>query len=135
MKVILQYWTSTLWGLVIFVLSTMSLKDTGAEKLFDFPHMDKLVHFGFYALLAVLMLFDHTKNKAPKFNHFITAFTICLVYGGMIEILQGSVFTDRSTELLDFIANTTGALIGCTFYMLLVKLNIINKYFKSRPKV
>jgi len=134
MKNLLQYWKSAVWSIIIFVLSTMPLKDTGAEKLFDFPHMDKLVHFGFYSLLAVLMLFDHTKTRIPKFNHFITAFTVCLVYGGMIEILQGSVFVERSTEMLDFVANTTGALIGCTFYLLLVKLNIINKYFKSRPK-
>lgn len=116
MKLLLQYWKTIIWAVIIFVLSTMSMKDTGAEKLFYFEHMDKVVHFTFYSVLSLFIIFDHLKTKKITINFYLITFTFCIVYGGVIELLQGSVFADRSTDILDFLANSTGALIGCLMY-------------------
>jgi glycopeptide antibiotics resistance protein len=36
----------------------------------------------------------------------------CITYGGSLEIMQYYIFSERSGDILDFIANSTGCLIG-----------------------
>ena len=36
----------------------------------------------------------------------------CVAYGGMLEVMQATVFSQRSGDWLDFIANSFGCIMG-----------------------
>lgn len=40
----------------------------------------------------------------------------CIAYGGMLEIMQATVFSQRSGDWLDFIANSFGCCMGLWFF-------------------
>jgi VanZ family protein len=43
---------------------------------------------------------------------------IVAFYGGLIEILQETVFINRSADIMDFLADVIGGLAGLTIYYL-----------------
>ncbi len=51
------------------------------------------------------------------FDHaVIFTLVFSISYGGILELLQGAVFEDRSADVYDFIANTFGAIVGVMLY-------------------
>ena len=40
----------------------------------------------------------------------------CVAYGGLLEVMQATVFSQRSGDWFDFIANTFGCLMGFWFF-------------------
>jgi len=58
-------------------------------------------------------------NQSPK----TIAFFICVAYGGLMEIMQGTLFIERNADIFDFIANS----FGCT--MAVVMYNWMEKKF------
>ncbi len=42
---------------------------------------------------------------------------LCVAYGGLLEIMQATVFSNRSGDWLDFIANSFGCLLGFWFFI------------------
>jgi len=40
----------------------------------------------------------------------------CIVYGGLIELYQGFILTNRVADWTDFIANAIGTFIGWALY-------------------
>jgi VanZ family protein len=88
----------------------------------DVPNMpaniawDKLAHFGMFFVLSGVSLFFYYKlhNGKPKMSRCIFwGFIVPVIYGGVIELLQKYLFTSRSAEWGDFVANMLGALFGC----------------------
>ena len=113
MKQYFKYnWPSILWAAFIFVICMMPHRHIPRITI---PHFDKVVHTGIYAVLACLMYlgwlsqgsFDWLRRKT-----FVKVLLVCMVYGLLIEILQGVLTTDRSFELLDELADSVGALMG-----------------------
>ena len=47
------------------------------------------------------------------------ALCVSIPYGGMVEIIQGTEFISRSTELSDFIANSIGSVIGVILFFMI----------------
>lgn len=74
---------------------------------------DKIFHFLAYFVLAFLWAFaffynyNFKKTKSIKY-----AFVISVVFGIIIEVLQGAVTVARSFDLYDMLANTFGALLA-----------------------
>lgn len=106
------------WMITITVLSLVSFEDDLAPDI-EIPYPDKVVHFSFYFIAAVLgMLFIHAQNlqflSARK--RTLILLSGLLIYGIIIEVLQQNLTTYRSGEILDVLANSIGALLG-TFLM------------------
>lgn len=61
---------------------------------------------------------------------------VSILYGGMIEIIQGTEFVSRSTEFSDFISNSVGSFIGWILFLIIYgppkNFKTWNK--RSRPK-
>lgn len=111
-------------------LTTLSLfsfsdLDTGTVRI---PYADKITHFGFYFIFAVLaaMVFrERTRGQIPLKKALIWTLLTAFFYGILIEGLQYTVTVDRMAEWGDVLANTIGAFAG----VLLIKW-----YFsKERP--
>ena len=88
---------------LLALITAVSLQPgTGAAPLF--PHIDKLEHFAAYFAVAALAL--------PACRNAFLAFAFAALWGAGVELLQGTVATDRDASLLDAAANTAGALAG-----------------------
>lgn len=70
------------------------------------PHMDKVLHLLVYAVLAALV-----SLAWPRLSK-INIFWICTVFGGLVELAQGFLTTDRTASLMDGLANSLGAAMG-----------------------
>lgn len=101
------------WTLVIAVLCLVSFKKLPSVKLHD---ADKYVHAIFHCVFTLLW-FMYIRNVAskPLFRVFLGS----LLYGGLIEILQGVLTTTRKADLEDVAANTFGALVAVTILLIL----------------
>ncbi len=94
---------------------------------FNIPYADKLVHFTFYFVglilgsLYVLQLKDGQQVILRKI--VILAF-ILVLFGIIIEVIQGKLTVNRSGEVFDALANTTGVIMGF--------IVIFNRFYKQR---
>ena len=95
-----------IWTLLIAFLCLFSLKKFptleigGGDK---YGHV--VLHFGFTILW---FLYCQSKSKIPQL--VLKIVIVSVVYGAFLEIMQGLFTATRKTEMLDVVANTTGAL-------------------------
>lgn len=113
-----------LWALLIFVLCSIPGKDIPHVSYLELLEFDKFIHaFLFFILVLLTVRGLKLQKKFPNISKLamITAVTASVLYGGLLEIMQGMFFDGRSTDIYDFIANTFGCLLATLFYSRLEK--------------
>lgn len=70
------------------------------------PHLDKLMHLGVYACLAIGIALAWPKISKMKI------FWTCVVFGALMELGQGFIGFGRVASLFDGFANSLGAALG-----------------------
>lgn len=122
MKSFLKYnWPSIAWAAFILVLCLMPGKDLPSVSIFE---ADKIGHFTVYTVLAFLMWYGWRKQTAFAWlqtNAFVKILLITAVYGFAVEIMQETFTADRHFDLLDALANSTGAVAGSLISVKLLK--------------
>ena len=101
------------WTLVIFALCSMPGKAIPKISWLELLSFDKLVHAGIFFVEQVLLI-HALYNFSKTFRYLALAF--CVAYGGALELMQTYCFSERSGDILDFIANGTGAVLGLLLY-------------------
>ena len=99
-----------LWAII-----ATGLCGTNGKSLphFDFSSLiriDKIAHLFLFGTETYLIAIASKKNN-KNISHFkiiFPAFIIGTIFGIMIEILQATVFVNRSFDYLDMLANTIG---------------------------
>ena len=76
---------------------------------------DKWVHAGIFFILVSLLSLGVLIHKQSALLIIVFCF-LCIVYGGLLEIMQAKLFSQRSADWQDFVANTFGCLMAFTFY-------------------
>jgi len=112
---------SLIWAILILILSSIPGGSLPKSSLFlNIPHLDKIIHAGLYLPLAFFIVaeFDLSKRAVVRLAGPFLTMLIVSFYGGLIEILQGSLFSNRSADIVDFLADVIGGLIGLTIYFL-----------------
>ncbi|WP_299155923.1 VanZ family protein [uncultured Tenacibaculum sp.] len=107
--------------IAIFVttsIAILSLIKVGPQPI-QINNLDKYEHLLAYFVLSFFWLLA---LKKAKINDFIIVFC-CVIYGIIIEVLQVTITSYRSGDVLDIIANTTGILIAYIIYFLFFKKN------------
>jgi len=131
MKVFLKYQRLTvLWALFVFILCDINLGHVGESHLF-FPGFDKLVHCGFFFMVVVLMCNGYIRQQNDNdlsYKAAAVVTVIAILYGGLIEILQATVFTWRTGSWDDLFADAVGA--GMAIFSILVTIGAV-KYVKK----
>ncbi|GBU08692.1 hypothetical protein AwDysgo_20230 [Bacteroidales bacterium] len=87
------------------------------------PHLDKIIHFGIYFVLSLLMYAELTrffKRSVHRSSIFIMAWVIPLIYSGLVELIQEYFSATRTGDWLDFLANAAGASMG---YIVCLQIN------------
>ena len=103
-------------ALCIFIYWQSSYPGIISEPLF--PYDDKVLHFGAYALLAILtargLIAEKPFWSLTKIKTIAILFA-CL-YGLSDEIHQAFV-PSRCASISDFLADCAGSITGCLFYL------------------
>ena len=123
---------SMLWALIILILCGMPGKDVPHISFLELLNFDKFVHAGIFFVLLLLSLRGfllQTRFVGLQRSARIAAFVLCVAYGGSLEILQGIIFIDRSSDIYDFIANTFGCSIGLLLYDKM-EIKFLSKFIK-----
>jgi len=116
LKQIYKYKFTLITTVIILILSLMSSSEVPSTKLWDFKGIDKWVHLTMYLGLSSIYFTEKNWKKQKKSKEIITSYNIfpifiLIIMGGIIELIQ-PILANRSCELMDFIANTTGILLG-----------------------
>lgn len=88
--------------------SLISAASFEAMEGFKLPHKDKYVHFIFYFVFSLLWFLCLDKGSRRGRLRLII-FSVAVVYGLVMEVLQGVIATGRSADLADAAVNTMGS--------------------------
>jgi VanZ family protein len=117
-KLLLKYslFVAIVWTLIIFVLCCTPGQYIPTTDWLELLSFDKFVHASIFFTLAVLWLVYLFKLNKLSITLIVLVLLLCIAYGGLLEIMQATVFSHRSGDWLDFIANTFGCLMGLWFF-------------------
>ena len=120
-----------LWGFLLISLSLMP-GGQGNVLLFGIPHIDKIGHFGIYAIWCFLILYAWRGNsQLSEMKRIRLTFLFATLAGVMLEFGQATITMGRSFEVTDMIANAAGALAGVTGWRLVSGNDLIKGSSKS----
>jgi VanZ family protein len=100
-----------IWTAVIVILSGLSGNTVKKIMVVDFFGIDKLGHLIMYGILTWLWILA-LKTITSKKRSIYFALTISIFIGLLMEIGQKYIFTGRSFEYDDMMANTIGSLLS-----------------------
>ena len=100
-----------IWTITIAVLCLESSSDLPSVKVIG---IDKIVHVTFHFVFVNLWyLFFVNNNFTKYFSNLVTkTFFLSLTYGVLIEIAQQLFTKTRQADILDVLANITGAILA-----------------------
>ncbi len=105
---------SVLWTILIFVGCSLPGKDLPPVSMFD--HFDKVVHFVFFFVFALLWLGVFVEPKqAYRWQHVVWVLVTSLGYGLLLEYYQLFFVAGRSWDVWDAVADGIGGLLGGLF--------------------
>ena len=96
------------WTVFVVVASLVSFNSVPKVKVVG---SDKVVHFLFY-LVFVIFWSLAKKQSYFKINYSLLIVVIAIVFGIIIEILQGVLTKTRQADFYDVVANSLGAIVG-----------------------
>ncbi len=107
------------WALFIMILCGIPGRDIPHFSFLEILSFDKWVHAGVFFILTILAVRGFRMQKrfhALKTHAIVIALLLCISYGGILEILQGTLFAERSADIYDFIANSFGCILAVLLY-------------------
>ncbi len=110
------------WALIILFLC--GINGSSLPKIdFNFTFgIDKLAHIFLFGMEAWLLFKASIKSaKKTVLQYALQAAAISSLYGVLIEILQGTIFVQRTFDFEDMLANAIGAALTIPLALLLVK--------------
>src|SRR5690242_14174949 len=115
-------WPALLWALFVLILCGIPGQQLPQVNFWKWLKPDKLVHLFLFGVLCYLLIKGFMKLESGNFpgaNPKLWAVLLSTAYGVLIEILQATVFVDRTGDVRDAIANGIGALLGmwCFSYL------------------
>ena len=103
-----------LWALFILIICNANLGKVGHSPLF-FAGFDKITHCGLFFVFVIFYaseLIRKHKTDVLSYKYMLLVFAMAVLFGGLIEILQLTIFTWRSGEWNDFFADMIGISMG-----------------------
>ena len=112
-----------LWAILATFLCGTNGHNIRQFSFTDLFGIDKLAHMLLFGTETFLIAIATQKldDYKSSFQIILPAFLIGTVFGIIIEILQATLFTNRSFDYLDMLANTIGCALA--WLILIWKLN------------
>jgi len=115
-----------LWAAIILFLSAFSGDKIPRVDFIKIPNFDKFVHFSLYYVFSILLISGGNQNKKQGWvtlNSIKWAALVAITYGLFIELLQHLLFTSRSADFLDIVANVIGFVMATLSYKLVNQIS------------
>ena len=113
-----------LWALFILFACGANPGTLAQLRLEDLFGYDKPIHAFLFGMLAWLGIKANLSNSNFSVKKLITTWCFAAaIYGAFIELLQKFIFTGRSYDYFDMLANTLGCLI--VYFIALKKFNYV----------
>jgi len=103
------------WSVTILVLYGIPGSSIPEVDFWSRIGPDKVAHsLVFLVLMCSLSfsIFKQEKSPAIRRKTIRNSALICLAYGTSLELVQGFFFQERTTDILDMMANAVGVLLG-----------------------
>jgi len=103
------------WTLLILLVCLMPGDNLPSSSFLSFKGADKLIHFGLYLVLLILVgkgLVNYFKPSYSSNRIIVIAFLYCLFLGIGIEFIQSVFVAGRLGDFFDVLANAIGSSIG-----------------------
>lgn len=100
-----------LWALIIFLLCATPGQYIPSTTWLELLSFDKWVHASVFFVLTILCFIAAQKFPTKKFLPYLFII-LCILYGGLLEVMQAKCFANRSADWYDFTANTFGCLMA-----------------------
>ncbi|MCD6018975.1 MAG: VanZ family protein [Bacteroidetes bacterium] len=117
-KLLLKYslFFAIAWTIIIFILCCTPGRYIPTTNWLELLSFDKFVHAGIFFILVCLWLIYLAQSAGISHTGTILTIVLSTSYGGLLEVMQATVFSQRSGDWLDFIANSFGCLTGLWFF-------------------
>jgi VanZ family protein len=111
----------------IGIITILSLVRFSSVPNIDVPNIDKYVHVFFYFVLTLCLYyyFNNAMNGLKR-KIFFACF-MAIIYGIVIEVLQGVLTNYRQPDFFDVLANALGSLLAGLMILLYEKMLNLNK--------
>jgi VanZ family protein len=116
--------TAILWALTLLVLSLIPGRMMPDLFFWQLIRFDRVAHMVAFAILVFKLAMGFYKQhsfRSLRYHALQMAFIFSLAYGGLLELLQGLLLTDRHPDMFDFIANAIGCITGAGLFHALFK--------------
>ncbi len=119
-----------LYWIILFTATHIPLKKGTIPQGTDVP-----LHFIAYAGLTFLLTWWLSlKWDRLTLKHLILILVGVSLFGALDELLQGIPVLQREPSIKDWIADTTGALLGMILFLIVSKpLHRISNHFQQKP--
>lgn len=120
------FWAALTWtGLIVFFCLIKS-SDIPAIQI---TNLDKVVHSFFHLVFTSLWFFFFKKqiNSLAIFKPLVVSFMLSIFFGIAIEIAQALFTTTRKGDLVDVLANLSGAILAVCIILFFNKYTNFNK--------
>lgn len=111
--------------ILTIVITTGSLISYNRNPVIATHISDKSVHVFGYFLLALSWLLTY-KFKAKQLKISVLISIIVLVYGIIIEALQGTLTDNRQLDFYDIFANLIGIIVAFVFFNIVFQKKLVN---------
>ena len=120
------FFLALFWGGLIAFFCLIKSSDVPQVSI---PNLDKLVHAFFYFVFTILWFLFFKKHIGATgiFKALVISFVFSFLFGVSIEILQELFTATRHADVLDVLANLSGATLSVFVIMLLIKFNKLDK--------
>lgn len=107
---LLYLFLALFWTYEVTYLSLFPVEPVFSDSWFNFPHMDKLGHFGFYFGFVFLWNLYFKRIRLKKALEY--SFVLAVLYGILMETLQYTMPYERMFDVFDIVANISGAIFA-----------------------
>ncbi len=117
-KSIKKFLPGIAWLFIVLVLTCLPGDDIPSAEWLDTIYFDKWVHVGMFGVLTVLFCWPFYRSgfsSKQRLDYFIRISLAASILGLAIEFIQRFYVPGRSYDLLDWAADSLGALIAFFF--------------------
>ncbi|CAN1573715.1 VanZ-like [Flavobacteriaceae bacterium] len=126
----LLFFVALLWTGIV---SYFCLVNSNEIPTINIPNLDKFIHtfFHFVFTFVWFLFFRKQFRRDNTVKPLMYSFVFSFVFGIAIEILQQQITSTRHADILDIVANTTGATLAVFTVLICIKFNILNSVLKK----
>ncbi|WP_343305055.1 VanZ family protein [Chitinophaga niabensis] len=117
MRTILYYLPAMGWIVLILFLCTLPGSSIPKISILDKLHIDKVVHFVLFGGTVILLAYGYYKqNNGLSDLGLLSLVLVVTLYGLAIEFIQKYLVANRSFDMMDVLADGTGAAMGALIF-------------------